>query len=245
MTTRYYYDGDAPIKPGIAVTLDSEESRHLLKVMRARPGDPLVLFGDGTEFSAKLVETAAGKAVVMPGAELPPIPQTSFHITCGLPWIKGGKTEMAVQKLTELGVSRMIIFHAIRQVARGDADKIVRLRRVAVESCKQCERSYVPVIQAASNLADAVSQCSDVPPQARLLLHERTGGQLLSEAAKPHITANAKVLLLSGPEGGWDENEVDALGNQVRFVSLGPRVLRAETAPIAATAALLALAGDM
>lgn len=246
MTTRYYYDGSAPLAVGEAAALGADEARHLLKVMRARPGQQLVVFGNGGEFQARYTEPGpGGTAVILPEEKLAGNPPPSMAVTLLIPWIKGGKTELVVQKLTELGAHAIIVFQSLREVAKGDADKCSRLQRVAIEACKQSERSSVPRITLADSLSSAVAQCDHIPPEARFILHERIVGKRLSEAVSPLIATQPAMMIASGPEGGWDPRETAAMGAGATLVWLGPRIVRAETAPIAAMAAVLALSGDI
>lgn len=246
MSTRFYYSGETVLSPGVLVELDADESRHLLKVMRATVGDPLIVFGRGGQFHATLQEKiSANRALISVSDPIESPPGPSIQVTMLVPWIKGGKTEWVIQKLTELGAANIVVFQATREVARGDADKLQRLRRVAVEACKQCERSAVPSVILAGTLAEAVDACSEIPPESRYILHERIQGQRLSQAVREQLTENRPIMLASGPEGGWDPDEIAAVGEGATLVSLGPVILRAETAPVAAMAALLALVGDI
>lgn len=246
MSTRYYYSGEEPLEPGVSVELDADESRHLVKVMRARVGDSLVVFGRAGQFHATVTELiSSSRASVTIGDPLPGVPPPSVDVTLLVPWIKGGKTEWVVQKLTELGARNIIVFRAVREVARGDDDKLARLRRVAVDACKQCERANVPSVVLAGTLAEAVKSCSDIPAEARFILHERIVGLRLSQAAGEFAARGRPIMLASGPEGGWDPDETAAVGEGATLVSLGPRILRADTAPLVAMAALLTLAGEM
>jgi len=162
-----------------------------------------------------------------------------------LPWIKGGKTEFLVQKLTELGAAGVMVYHARREVARGDDSKIERLARVAIEACKQCERVDVPQISSAASLEAAVRRYEQqVPGGFKWLLHERQGQRLLSQAFAAAAQPIASVFIASGPEGGFHPEEIEPVADAMEFISLGPRILRAETAPLAAAAAVLALSGN-
>lgn len=248
MTTRYYC-GTIPLAPGADVQLSVEESRHLLKVMRGRPGDQVIVFGDGGQYSALISSTGdKGSTAILNVIEAVAGPQPpSVRMTFLIPWIKGGKTDFVVQKLTELGVFGITIFQAEREVARGDESKLDRLRRVALEACKQCERIDVPKMQLATSLSAAVQLAPDVPLENRFLLHEREDATRLTSVAAPVIrkSPSPNVLFASGPEGGWHSQELNTVDGLITFVSLGPRILRAETAPLVAAAAVLALAGDI
>lgn len=245
MTTRYYC-GDTTLAPGIQIQLSREESRHLLKVMRARIGEQVILFGNGCQYTAVLA-SAPEKSVAVLTVENP-IPAAApprLRLTSLIPWIKSGKTEFLVQKLTEIGAQRIIVFHARHEVARGDNSKLERLHRVAIEACKQCERASVPEIITMESLAKAIDAVADIPAENRFLLHERDQNNHFSKTVAAAIQRSAGIVLAGGPEGGWHPEELQAVAGQIVPVSLGPRILRAETAPIVAAAAALTLAGDI
>jgi 16S rRNA (uracil1498-N3)-methyltransferase len=214
--------------------------------MRARPGDEIIVFGDNGQFAATLTGTTdRGIATLVVGDHVQGPPPSSVDMTFAVPWIKGGKTELLVQKLTELGASRIIAFQARREVVKGDDSKIDRLKRVALEACKQCERVDVPVIEIAPGLIAAIEACDEIPVGSRLMLHERQGHNLLGCLVLPALEVSQKIMIASGPEGGWHPEEVQAVANKIVVASLGQRILRAETAPIAAAAAVLTLAGEL
>ncbi len=227
--------------------LSGEESRHLLKVMRAGLGDHVIVFGDGGQFSAVVSGTGAkgSTANLIVGDPVAGPPPPSVRMTFLVPWIKGGKTDFVVQKLTELGAYSFTIFQAEREVARGDEAKLERLRRVALEACKQCERVEVPRLQLANSLRAAIDLAQDIPITNRFLLHEREDSVVLTSMAAPALKQSPNILFASGPEGGWHPHELEVVAGLITSVSLGPRILRAETAPLVAAAAVLAVAGDI
>jgi len=243
VSTRYYY-GEAVANAGDVISLPAEESRHLLKTMRGRTGDRIVVFGAGRQFSAELTGVDGSLAVVTLMDPVPASAPPSVAMAFAIPWIKGGKTEFLIQKLTEIGASEMIIFQARREVARGDDSKLDRLVRVALEACKQCERIDVPTIKLASSLSKAIDASGMILPAQTFLLHERTE-VLLGSAYNSLHGRPAKVLFASGPEGGWHPEEVEEVQSRVTLVSLGPRILKAETAPLVAASAMLAFSGDL
>lgn len=239
------YCGDQPLANADEVTLDAEESRHLLKTLRMRAGDELVVFDGTMQRAAEIIAAEKNQARVRLGEAVPAPPPASVAMHFALPWIKGGKTEFLVQKLTELGAAGVMVYHARREVARGDDSKIERLARVAVEACKQCERVDVPQISSAASLEAAVRQYEQqVPGGLKWLLHERQGQRLLSQAFVAAAQPVSAVFIASGPEGGFHPEEIEPVADDVEFISLGQRILRAETAPLAAAAAVLALSGN-
>lgn len=245
MTARYY-SGDRQLESGLEIELTADESGHLIKSMRGTVGDQVIVFGAGRQFEAEVVAIAGKtRAVVRINDELPATSPPSITLTVLMPWIKGGKTELVVQKLTELGVARMIVFQARREVARGDEGKVERLRRISLEACKQCERTDLPAVEQGGTLPQALELCGEVPVSNRFLLHERLDGNRISTISSQALASNPAAVIAVGPEGGWHPEELDAVKDIMTPVSLGPRILRAETAPIVAVAALLAISGNI
>lgn len=242
MSSRFYA-GDQPLATGQRIDLPIEESRHLLKTMRARVGERLVVFGGGRQYAAELVN-ADGKLATVELRELVPgPPETCISMTFLVPWIKGGKTDFLVQKLTELGAARIVVFQARREVAKGDTSKIDRLARIALEACKQCERITVPQISAADSLKAAID-VAGVANENCYILHERENAQSLGQALAALPEIPGEIAFASGPEGGWHPDELRELDGPVKYVTMGPRILRAETAPLVAAAATLFYAGE-
>lgn len=230
---------------GAVVTLDPSESRHLVRVMRAAAGAPLRVFGGGREFAAVLRKADASAAVVELLDELPVVAAPRTRFVAAVPWLKSGNTEFLVEKLCELGVAGIVVFRSRREVAHGDASRVAKLNRTALEACKQCGRADVPRVTCAESPAAAVA-ASGVASARALVMYEQAAGLPLSAAvAAAGEPAASPWLLASGPEGGFHPDEVAAVAVSATVVTLGPRILRAETAPLAAAGALLALGGDL
>ncbi|MBU6328334.1 MAG: 16S rRNA (uracil(1498)-N(3))-methyltransferase [Acidobacteria bacterium] len=203
-----------------APVLTSDDHHHLLRVRRLRDGDPIsVTDGRGAwrwcRFGTELVIDGPIECVEVPAPS----------ITVAFALVKGEKPEIVVQKLTELGVDRIIPFVAEHSVVRWDEDKVhrntERLRRVAVEAAMQSRRIWFPVVDAVASFAEVVA----VPA---MVAADRDG-------AAPTLSAPAIMI---GPEGGWSASERDSLPTRV---GLADGVLRSETAAITAGALLCAL----
>jgi 16S rRNA (uracil1498-N3)-methyltransferase len=201
-------DLDAPV-------LRPDDAHHLERVLRVRPGDAVVL-GDGAgrwrpaRFGSPL--EPAGR-VEHAAAPEPPI-GVAFAL------VKGGKPELVVQKLTELGVDRIAPFRAVRSVVQWDAARAAkageRLRAVARAATMQCHRPWSPVVEEVQDFAALVT---------------RPGAALAERSGRPLGLGDALVLV--GPEGGWAPEELElARRRGVPRVAAGPHVLRAETASL-------------
>lgn len=238
----------APLATGAEIALPSGAARHV-QVLRLQPGDALTLFnGEGGEFEATVLKMGRSDVLVQVGAhhaterEAP----RAVHLLAGI--TANERMDWLVEKATELGVASITPLVAERSVLKLKGEradkKIAHWQAVAVAACEQCGRNRVPVVHDAIDLAGwARSQtgaaASDGAVAAqRLLLSLRAGTLPLQQAAAPA----GPVLFLSGPEGGLSSAEEDlALLHGFAPVTLGPRVLRAETAPLAALAALTLL----
>lgn len=249
-------DPPAGATTGDAVTLDAAESHHLAKVMRASAGDTVRVFFDGLEFEAVLERADARGCVARLGAPVTPPAPPRLRAVYALPWLKAGRTEEIARHLTELGAAGFVAYAARRAVAKGDADRMAKLARAAMEACKQCERADTPTVAMAPSLAAALVMAgAGAITGARagrgLVLAERTDGDetpRLSVALAAIAASGGPPFLViaSGPEGGFHPDELaEAVAGGAMAVSLGPRILRAETAPLAAAAAVLAAGGDL
>jgi 16S rRNA (uracil1498-N3)-methyltransferase len=202
--------------------LDDEDRHHLERVLRTRVGEEVTV-SDGRGGWRVCALAAGGE--LSPTGEVEHRPQPAPAITVAFALTKGEKPETAVQKLTELGVDRIVPFAAARSVARWDGDRaerhVARLRKVAREAAMQCRRAHLPVVDDVVDFAAAAA----IP------------GACLADAGGAPPTLDRPVVLV-GPEGGWSEEE---RGAGLPTVGLGPFVLRAETAALTAGALLGAL----
>ena len=220
---------------GDRAVLEGDEARHLARVLRAKVGDTVSLFdGRGREWPARVaslgrdrVELDAGKPVIdsLPAA----IPLT---LAVALP--KGDRQKWMVEKLTELGAARLIPLETTRGVAEATASAQARLERVVIEACKQCGRNTLMEITAGRPLDRLLAE---MPADACVAIAHPGGKQL---DAATMVTTATEMIALVGPEGGFTDEELciaDRAG--VIRISLGPHILRVETAAIALAARLV------
>ena len=228
MGERFFLDGPPH---GTAATLVGDEARHLARVLRARPGDEVVVFaGTGCEWPARVagitrdtVELELGPARADPPAAAP------LTLAVALP--KGDRQKWLVEKLTELGVARLVPLLTQRGVAEATAAARDRLRRSVVEACKQCGRNTLLDIAAPLTPRQAVAALA---PPTRLILATPAGPPL-----SPPVAAADPVVAFVGPEGGFTAEETAILVEAGAVPArLAPHVLRVETAAVALAAAL-------
>lgn len=241
MTLHRIYTGQ-PLQAGAELSLEETAVRHLVQVLRLKTGAEVSLFnGDGHDYSARLREVSrrSARAVVETRGEVEAEPALKIHLGIGLS--KGDRMDFAVQKAVELGVSQITPLITERCVVRLPGErlekKLQHWRQVVISACEQCGRRRIP-------------QCHEVATLPDWLAHGAIGSGLLldhrSEHSLPQLDPPAGMLsLLIGPEGGLSETERTLAGTAgFNGVRLGPRVLRTETAPLAAIAAIQALWGD-
>jgi len=228
------------------VTFDAGESRHLARVLRLRPGDTVVATdGAGRDYTVRLdtVGEAATGTVLAAERGTPESP-LAITLVQGVP--KGDKMEAIVRAVTELGVARVRPALCERTIVRLEPgrwrDRVRRWQRVAREAAKQCGRAVIPDVEAPRSLTEwlAASEPSDLA-----LCFWEGGGVSLTQALSG-APAPRSALVVVGPEGGLSPAEVDAArARGLTVTSLGPRILRTETAGPAVVALLQARFGDL
>lgn len=236
---------------GEEISLGKEESAHASKVLRLRPGEAVQLIDGENRYDAVLTEVSAEETKARVTA-LCPSPEAPARAVLwqGLP--KADKLELIAQKATELGVWEIWPVEMLRSVARlgkNDPKKQERLSRIALEAAKQSGRAHVPEVRAAVSFDKALKRLEEKPFDLILVAWEEEHALPLSKVIGEYRQFNGvpgRVLIVIGPEGGIDEAEqqrLAALGAQ--SVTLGPRILRTETAGLCALAALWTAMGEM
>ncbi len=217
--------------------LRGDEARHLAKVSRHGPGDLVELF-DGKGFAAIARVLKVGREDVELVVEGPPVPiiRTASPISLATAIPKGDRFDWLVEKATELGAARLIPLITERSVVDPGASKLDRLRRTIIESCKQCRRPELMILESPVAWNEFVRSTSTRDGLRWMALQSG-----LSPGKWPRLVAGREVVLAVGPEGGFTPEEVElAANNGWQVVRLSPHVLRVETAGIAAISAVLA-----
>jgi 16S rRNA (uracil1498-N3)-methyltransferase len=236
---RFFIETD--LAAGAIVDLPAGVAHHAAHVLRLRDGDAVVLFnGHGGEFHGRVA--ARGQRVEL-ASHVPVERESPVAVALLQAWIATDKLEWVVEKAVELGVARIALAATRRSVVRLDAARLAkridRLRDIAVAACCQCGRNRVPPIAALGDLGSALA---DVGAGATGLVLQPDAPRSLVEIAG---ASPGPIAIAVGPEGGFDEEEF-ALARRAGFqmARLGPRVLRTETAGLAALAALQGTVGD-
>ncbi len=208
-------------KVGQSVTLSPADAKHLVRVLRARPGETIRLFDGQSRFEARLVAVSPREATAKITSLLV-VPKMRGAVTLGQALLKKDKMEWIVQKAVELGATALQPFISERTLPT--AEKTSRWQKIADEALKQCGRIKPLQLMPAVDFSKLLQG-----PEKKILFHE--------EGEKINSGFEEKMTLLIGPEGGFSDREVEAAKKQGCAIgSLGPLTLRAETAAVAALA---------
>ena len=227
------------------VALSQEESEHAARVLRLLPGDPVELIDGRGHVVSAAIEQVGKRAVTasVTGACADRESPVSLTVYIGCP--KGEKLELIAQKLTELGARAVCPVVMERSVARGERfeSRMARLQRIVREAVKQCGRGLIPELTMPLKWDDVLARLKE--HELSLIPWEEMRDGRLIDIYRMRPAAK-DIALIIGPEGGMTEGEVSAAqAASAMPVTLGPRILRAETAAIAAASAVMALWADL
>ena len=235
---------DLPLQVGADLALPERAANHLVRVLRLREGDACVLFnGDGHDYPARLAAIGKREARVEVLAREPVANESPLRIVLLQGIARGEKMDLILQKATELGVAAVVPVMAERTEVKLDAERtekrMAHWRSVIASACEQSGRARLPTLSAPAALAEAARI---VQADATKLTLDPTGDVSL---ATMQIVGGAVVVAI-GPEGGWSPRDRDTLSAAgFTGLRLGPRILRTETAGLAAIAALQSRFGDL
>lgn len=232
---------DQPLQSGIHIALEEGPSRHVGKVLRMLPGRELILFnGLGGEYRATIKQVSKKSVEVETGEFNSGDKSSPVNIELAIGLSKGDRFDLVLQKATELGVNTITPLLTERSEVKLSAErldkKMASWQQIIISACEQCQLNIVPQLNAPQRLHSWQESCES---DLKLVLHHRSDGAL-SELETPK-----SLTLLIGPEGGLSQEEI-AAAQSLNFnaLTLGPRVLRTETAPLAAISLCQYLWGD-
>ena len=236
---------DAPLGEGLVVTLSEHAGGHLVRVLRLREGDACALFnGDGRDYDARIRGIGKRGVEVEVLSATPVDNESPLAITLLQGIARGEKMDLILQKATELGVARIVPVHSERSEVKLEGaraeKRLAHWRGVVASACEQCGRATVPEVVPPLPLAKAMELASLAA--MRLFLSPLAAHGI--DALEP--PADAALAIAVGPEGGWAARDLQILGDAgFDGLRLGPRILRTETAGLAAIAALQMRLGDL
>jgi 16S rRNA (uracil1498-N3)-methyltransferase len=233
---------ESPLQLGQPVELEAGPSHHIAKVLRMAEGRPLTLFnGQGGEFSGTITSLSKKCVTVELERFSEADRESPLAIHLGIGLSKGDRFEWVLQKATELGVTRITPLFTERSEVKLTGDRLTKKmghwRQIIISACEQCQRNRPPELLQPQRYDQWLPSLTE---QTKFVLHHRSD-QNLQTVQPPQSAA-----LAIGPEGGLSESEIDlALSQDFQPLTLGPRVFRTETAPLAAISILQYLWGDL
>jgi 16S rRNA (uracil1498-N3)-methyltransferase len=244
---RFFIEPGAAEKPDVSIT--GSEARHIKNVLRLKPGDTIRLFdGTGIEYKASITNLTGRRAELSIMGKATTAAESPIEMTIAQGYLKEKKMDSLIPSLCELGMSRWMPFISWRSVPKPDQKRLdarlERWQKIARESLKQCRRSVLPRISTPVSFDDVLEfgRSSDL----KILFWEQETGLLDRNAFTDRINPVKQVLIVLGPEGGFTDQEVEKARKQEFTISgLGPRILRAETATIAACTLMQFIFGDL
>ena len=229
---------------GTSTVIEGGDARHIAGALRMTPGETLTLCdGAGTDYACTITAVERETVTLTVDAATPTTAEPTLAVTLYMGLPKGDKMELIIQKCVELGVTAIVPVATSRCIVKLDgkdaAKKQARWQKIAHEAAGQSGRGILPVVEAPITWKQALARFE----KENTLLCYEGGGQPIGKLVSPADTA---VSLVVGPEGGFDLAEVEAVtAVGGRIATLGPRILRCETAPMAALAVLMERSGNM
>jgi 16S rRNA (uracil1498-N3)-methyltransferase len=229
------------------IRIDGNEVKHIRRVLRLKKGDGIVVFdGLGKEYEGTILDEGPSSVVIRIQNIFPSEKESQLEVTLAQGMLKGEKMDYLIQKATELGVKEIIPFFSSRSVPL--LDKSGRLRRhhrwerIAIEASKQCGRGVVPKIEFLQDYPEMLRTAS--LDSLRIILWEEEGTKLKEVLGK--LIEKKEVFFIIGPEGGFSQEEVEeAIKDGFLPITLGKRILRAETASLCLLSILQYEQGDI
>jgi len=227
--------------------IEGQDAKHIRTVLRLGPGDAIVVFdGTGVEYTARIVSLDSRQVRIALSERLVSTAESPIEITLAQGYLKDKKMDELVRRLTELGVDRLIPFIARRSIPHPDAKRgkarLERWHKISLEAVKQCRRSRPLAIEPPLSFEQALAQSQAC--DLKLFFWEECGEDLMACARSSKNPQSVFVMI--GPEGGFESEEHEAARHHgFLTINLGPRILRAETAAMAAAALAQYLFGDL
>ena len=242
---------DQALQSGAELALDKAAAHYLVSVLRLRADDALIVFnGSGGEYTATLQSATNKQATIIIGSHNVGVAPSPVQIVLAIGLSRGERMDWVIQKAVELGVNEIIPLFTERCEVKLKGERALKKlghwQQIAISACEQSQRNDVPTIKATQTLMEFLTAVA--PPSnsdLRLILDPRAEQSLSSTLLDQESSAKT-IVLLSGPEGGFSDGEIEHTQQKGAIaVGLGPRVLRTETAPLAALSTVQALLGDM
>lgn len=226
---------------GHTVVIEGDDAAHIIRVMRMRKGNRIICSnGQGRDVLAEIDSYQEQVVFARILEEWPILRELPVHVTIAQSLPKGDKMDWIIQKCTELGAKCIIPFTSARTIVQWNEQKIAlrlgRWQRIAKEAAEQAQRSFIPVIATPMNWDELIAKSREA--DLAMIAYEGEGTVPLSQAL-PACQPGGKIFLVIGPEGGFEQEEVErGVASGMKAVSLGKRILRTETASLYGLAAI-------
>lgn len=230
-----------PLQANSLISLDEQASHYLGKVLRMQAGRELIVFdGSGGQYPATIDSISKKSVAINTGVHEPVDNQSPLHTHLAIGLSRGERWDFVLQKATELGVTEITPLFTERCEVKLSGDRLDKKfghwQSILISAAEQCQRNILPALNPAVNFSDFIKTA---PNGLGLVLHHRSDCKITDYEAPSACT------LLVGPEGGLSDDEISqALATDYQALTLGPRVLRTETAPLAALSVVQSLWGD-
>ena len=227
------------------ISITDEKARYLISVLRCQKGDDLIIFdGEGNCYRTTILKADRKEVITEVIEKFPCNTESHINITLVQGLLKGEKMDMVIQKTTELGVKEIIPVVTERSQLR-ETRKVARWRKIAEEASRQSGRSLIPVIHEPIKFNNFLSDHDQQNRFPGFIFYEEDGVKL-SKAVSSLVSRPSSLSVLIGPEGGFTKEEITlATEMGLHVISLGKRILRAETAAISAITLIQYLLGDL
>ncbi|MEA3279718.1 MAG: 16S rRNA (uracil(1498)-N(3))-methyltransferase [Thermodesulfobacteriota bacterium] len=244
---RYFYINQSDITGSTSI-ITGTDAKHIKKVLRLKPGDIIGLFdGLGFEYEARIVHLSASSVEVLITRSFPSKTESPVQIIVAQAFLKDRKMDTLVRQLSELGITKWMPFIASRSVPKPDKKRLAarteRWKKIAVEALKQCKRSRITEIGTTVSFENILKTVKDY--DLKIAFYENETKSINSILSK-HDRNIGTICIMLGPEGGFTSQEIESARNCGFYISaLGPRILKSETAAIAASTLIQYLFGDL
>jgi len=247
MTRRFFWPQKAAINQ--AGIISGSDARHIRTVLRMKAGDGLIVFdGAGNDFEASIRAVRSDEVEIIPLKKIPSIAESPVAISMAQAMLKGRKMDLLARQISELGITRWVPFFSERSVPTPKKDKgakrLERWKTIGIESLKWSQRSRLTQITPLNTFQEALDagRSADV----KLIFWESEQKQSLRDVLGDAGGQGKQVYVVIGPEGGFSESEIELAGaTGYQSVSLGPRILKAETAAVTVCALMQYHFGDL
>lgn len=245
---------DQALQSGAELALDKAAAHYLVSVLRLRADDALIVFnGSGGEYTATLQSATNKRATISIGKHSAGVAPSPVRMVLAIGLSRGERMDWVIQKAVELGINEITPLFTERCEVKLKGERALKKlghwQQIAISACEQSQRNDVPTIKPAQPLSEFLAAIATpstaLDTNLKLILDPRAE-QSLSSTLLDQGSSAKTIVLLSGPEGGFSDGEIQQAQQQgVISVGLGPRVLRTETAPLSALSIVQALLGDM